>query len=183
MTTNEFLDTYFQWDGDSGGGSLSKMIVEIESLDWNIIKDHISKMSYFDFLKSLYWRIISDEVKRKIGYKCSCGCRHDLQVHHTVEAIHGNEHTLKGLVCLCQKCHALTHKGLVDTKDAERKRKREKRKTDIIMQIPEYPLSINENDLSGSSVPTIQHYLVELENEKRVFIKRNIYEGNRISLL
>lgn len=183
MTTNEFLEKYFQWDGESGAGSLSKMLAEIALLNWDVVQIQISKMSYFDFLKSLYWRIISDEVKRQADYKCSCGCRSELQVHHTKEAVHGSEHMLKGLVCLCRKCHASTHKELVDTKEAERKRKREQQKASLLSQIPIYPHSVNENDLSGSSAPVIQHYLTELENERKIFIERNIYEGNRISLL
>lgn len=183
MTTNEFLETYFQWDGDSGAGSLAKMTAEIETLDWGIVEKHILEMSYFEFLKSLYWRIVSDEVKRRAHYKCACGCRSELQVHHTKTATHGLEHTLEGLVCNCKKCHALTHKDLVDRKEVERKRKREQQKVNLMAQIPIYPHSVRESELSGSSIPVIQHYLGELENERKVFIERNIYEGNRISLL
>lgn len=76
-----------------------------------IIKRFWSQFTYEQFLKSGYWEIIADEVKRRAGYKCSLcysgGC---LNAHHRTYKHHGLEHLyMEDLICLCKKCHEKFH--------------------------------------------------------------------------
>ncbi len=96
MTPSEFVFEYLKADQDTGAGSYEKMLSIIKTLDWSEVKTHILKLRYFYFLRTSYWLIISDEVKRRAKWTCSCGCRENLQVHHTDEGDdhHGEEHVL-----------------------------------------------------------------------------------------
>ena len=96
MTPSEFIFEYLKAEQDTGSGSYAKMYSEIQSLNWEEVKPTLLKLAYFYFLKTSYWQIISTEVKRRAGWKCVCGCRENLQVHHTEEGnkSHGEEHLL-----------------------------------------------------------------------------------------
>lgn len=185
MTPTEFIFEYLKADQDTGSGSYAKMCSIIQTLDWNEIKPVILKLRYFYFLKTSYWRIISDEVKRRANWRCTCGCRESLQVHHTEEGNkhHGEEHTLltdgvRGLVCLCSKCHDTTHD--VSVKDSEKKRQRNQRKEQILIQLPFYPKRVDELSISGSSTSLTRKLLEELEHDKMVIIDKNIYSGWKV---
>jgi hypothetical protein len=177
MTPTEFIFEYLKADQDTGAGSYAKMCSVIQTLNWDEIKTVILKLRYFYFLKTSYWQIISQEIKRRSNFRCSCGCRENLQVHHTEEGNkhHGEEHLLVGLVCLCGNCHDETHE--IPVKTAEKKRQRSKRKEDILVQLPEYPDGLSENRISGSSSSLTRKLLEELEHDRRVIIDRNVYEG------
>lgn len=180
MTPTEFIFEYLKADQDTGDGSYAKMYSIIQTLNWEEIKPIILKLRYFYFLKTSYWRIISDEIKRRANWKCTCGCRESLQVHHTEEGDkhHGEEHLLIGLVCLCSKCHDTEHE--VSVKDSEKKRQRNNRKEQILVQLPFYPKRIDELNISGSSHSLIRKLLEELEHDKKVMIDKNIYMGWKI---
>ena len=185
MTPTEFIFEYFKADQDTGSGSYAKMYSIIQTLNWKEIKPVILKLRYFYFLKSSYWRIISDEVKRRSGWKCVCGCRENLQVHHTKESDkhHGEEHLLlidevNELMCLCNKCHDTMHD--ISVKDSEKKRQRNNRKEQILIQLPLYPKQIDELSISGSSHSLTRKLLEELEHDKKVIVDKDVYEGWKI---
>ena len=180
MTTDEFVFEYLKADRDTGAGSYKKMVAIINTLDWEKIKPYILDLKYFFFLKSSYWRIISEEVKRRAGRKCSCGSRENLQVHHTEEGNthHGEEHWLQGLVCLCGKCHEGLHGTSV--KVSEKKRQRDNKKESILAQLPFSPARIAESNITGSSFGLTRKFLEEMENERRVWIDRPLYDEWKI---
>lgn len=177
MTSTEFIFEYLKAEQDTGDGTHEKMCSIIQSLNWEEVKPVILQLQYFYFLKASYWQIISAEIKRRSGYKCICGCREKLQVHHTEEGNkhHGEEHLLIGLVCLCNKCHDTTHN--VSVKEAEKKRHRNNKKEQILDQLPSYPNRINELTISGSSAAFTRKLLEELEHDKKIIIDRDIYRG------
>ena len=177
MTPEEFIFEYLKAEQDTGSGSYEKMLSYIQSLDWIKVKSSILKLKYFYFIRTSYWLIISQEIKRRSNFRCSCGCRENLQVHHTDEGNihHGEEHLLIGLVCLCGKCHKETHN--ISIKEAEKRRQRNNKKEEILSQIPFYPTKLQENNISGSSFNLVRKFLEELEHSRRVVIERNLYEG------
>jgi len=182
MSPNEFITEYLRNDQDLGEGSYERMVSFTKDLKWEEVKPSILKLKYFFFLRTSYWRIISDEVKRRGGWKCSCGCRENLQVHHTKDGDehHGEEHLfMDKLECLCRKCHQNLHG--VPIKVAEKKRQRSNQKEDLLSQIPFYPEKISENDIVGASFAFTRKLLEELEHERKVVIERNLYEGWEIT--
>jgi hypothetical protein len=176
----EFIFEYFKADLDTGAGSYNKMMAHIKLLKWNEIKPYILDLKYFYFLKTSYWRIISDEIKRRSGWMCTCGSRENLQVHHTEEGnlYHGEEHLMKGLECVCQKCHDKIHG--VSVKNAEKKRRRNNKKEYILSQLPFYPKRIGEGNVSGSSFVLTRKFLEELEHERKIIIERSVYDEWKI---
>lgn len=176
MTPEEFVFEYLRADQDTGAGSYEKMVSIIKDLDWEKVKPYILKLKYFYYLRTSLWRIISEEIKRRANWKCSCGCRENLQVHHTEEgnAHHGEEHLLIGLVCLCKKCHQSLHGSSV--KIAEKRRHRDNKKESILTQIPLGPQRIPESNITGSSFGLTRKLLEEMESERRVWIDRPIYD-------
>ena len=177
MTLEEFIFEYLKAEQDTGAGSYEKMLSHIQSIDWLKVKSSILKLKYFYFLRTSYWQIISQEIKRRSNFRCSCGCRENLQVHHTEEGNdhHGEEHLLIGLVCLCSKCHEGIHD--VNIKTAEKKRKRNKKKEEILAQHPYYQDQIPESNISGSSSSLTRKLLEQFEHDRRITIDRNVYEG------
>ena len=184
MSPNEFIFEYFRADQDSGAGSYEKMLDIINKLDWSPIKSYILNLEYFYFLKTSYWLIISSEVKRRSNWRCSCGCRENLEVHHTKEAKdrHGEEHLLLngGLVCKCKQCHKKEHPNS-SIKRSERRRQRIQKKSYILAQLPDYPKKILEENISGSSFILKRKLLEELEHDRKIVIERDLYNGWNIS--
>ena len=184
MNEKEFIYEYLKCDRDTGAGSYEKLLDAIKEIDdWETVKQYIIKLKYFYYLRTSLWRIISEEIKRRASWKCSCGCRENLQVHHTEEGDihHGEEHLLKGLVCLCKKCHQTIHGTTV--KVADKKRQRDNRKENILFQLPYYPSRVPEENISGSSFGLTRTLLEELEHERRVIIERNLYDGWKVHRL
>lgn len=66
---------------------------------------------YDAYLKTDYWKAVSDSVKRRAGYRCQvCNSQHDLQAHHRTYDHKGSElEHLDDLVCMCRRCHAVFH--------------------------------------------------------------------------
>lgn len=181
MTPTEFIFEYLKADQDTGAGSYEKMCSIIQTLNWDEIKPVILKLRYFYFLRTSYWQIISAEVKRRANWRCSCGGRESLQVHHGDEGNqhHGEEHLiLEKLTCLCGKCHDDLHGKPV--KEAEKKRQRNNRKEQILAQIPFYPERVGELNISGSSANLTRKLLEELEHDGKVLIDKDLYDGWKI---
>src|ERR1035441_8584606 len=121
------------------------------------------------------WRIISEEKKRQANWKCQCGCRENLQTHHLSNDHHGEEHLYMGdLQVLCKKCHEGLHGTSV--KVSEKKRQRDNKKEDILIQIPFGPARVSESNLTGSSFGLTRKLLEEMEAERRVWIDRPLYD-------
>lgn len=68
-------------------------------------------LSYKDFLRTPYWKGISNYKKYKADNKCQlCGGTDRLEVHHRDYSIRGREiDNLNGLICLCHNCHEKFH--------------------------------------------------------------------------
>jgi hypothetical protein len=175
MTPEEFVFEYLKADQDTGAGSYEKMVSVIKDIDWTKVKPYILKLKYFYYLKSSYWRIISEEKKRQANWKCSCGCRENLQTHHLSNDHHGEEHLyMNELQVLCRKCHQSLHGTSV--KVFEKKRQRDNRKELILAQIPFGPERVSESHITGSSFGLTRKLLEEMEAERRVWIDRPLYD-------
>lgn len=66
---------------------------------------------YDDYLKTEYWKSVSDAVKKRAGYRCQlCNSQHDLCAHHRTYDHRGDELNYLGdLTCLCRRCHEIFH--------------------------------------------------------------------------
>lgn len=174
MTPEEFVFEYLKADQDTGAGSYERMLSVIKDLDWEKVRPHILKLKYFYFLRTSYWLIISQEIKRRGEWKCSCGCRENLQTHHLSNEHHGEEHLyMNELQVLCRKCHQGLHGTSV--KVAEKKRHRDNKKEDILAQIP-FGLKVSESNITGSSFGLTRKLLEEMESERKVWIDRPVYD-------
>ena len=71
----------------------------------------ILHMPYEEFLKTPYWKAISQYIKQRDFNRCTrCGNQRRLQVHHLNYTHHGDElHHLEDLTCLCKSCHNKVH--------------------------------------------------------------------------
>ena len=101
-------DTYDELDSTS----LKKLKKRSKKIS-DMIEGYICSMNYYDFLKTPYWKIISEKVKKKSKYRCQrCGSRNNLEVHHITYDNHGREHIFwkEDLICLCSICHRSKHK-------------------------------------------------------------------------
>jgi hypothetical protein len=81
-------------------------------------------------------------------------------------------------VCLCGKCHEGLHGTSV--KVSEKKRQRDNKKESILAQLPFSPARIAESNITGSSFGLTRKFLEEMENERRVWIDRPLYDEWKI---
>lgn len=67
--------------------------------------------SYEAYLKTDYWKNVSQLVKKRDGFRCRlCNSQHDLIAHHRSYDHRGDEQNHLGdLTCLCQRCHGIFH--------------------------------------------------------------------------
>lgn len=77
---------------------------------------------YNDYLKTDYWKIVAEAVKKRADYRCQlCNSQHDLCAHHRTYDHRGNElNYLNDLVCLCRRCHEIFH-GKIKIEDKPKK--------------------------------------------------------------
>ena len=70
-----------------------------------------NSMTYQDYLKTDYWKAVSDAVKKRADYRCQlCNSQHDLCAHHRTYDHRGQElDHLSDLTCLCRRCHEIFH--------------------------------------------------------------------------
>lgn len=109
--TDAFIDKYVV-QGETGKGfGLYKMVAESKGTDQARVASVIRKMDYLDFMKTIYWQLVAQQVKHDAGWCCvQCGSRRGLVAHHDGYRRHGYEmYHLRDLECLCQKCHERLH--------------------------------------------------------------------------
>ena len=77
-----------------------------------------NSMTYQDYLKTDYWKAVSDAVKKRADYRCQlCNSQHDLCAHHRTYDHRGQElDHLSDLTCLCRRCHEIFHGVTATTK-------------------------------------------------------------------
>ena len=93
----------------------SKFIMQNDWIYDNIVADEINKLSYPEFLETLYWKAISAYKRYETDYKCEL-CKtgnKKLDVHHKNYKRHGYEHCEgvyhNDLIVLCENCHKKSH--------------------------------------------------------------------------
>jgi 5-methylcytosine-specific restriction endonuclease McrA len=109
-----YLNPSNKWDNSITLEDKISFILVANILNEDDIVRHITEMSYDDFLRTPYWKAISDYVK----YKFNCVCRlckntNNLNVHHKIYDNHGYEHRIAvietDLTVLCRDCHKKIH--------------------------------------------------------------------------
>ena len=112
--TKLYIDRYLNPDSKWRDGV--KTFVKINELnnyfiDDKDISEYINGMSYQYFLKTPYWKAITEKVRYKSGFKCNlCGSNKKLNIHHRDYTHHGDElHHMEDLICLCEECHSKFH--------------------------------------------------------------------------
>lgn len=105
----EGVSTYTKWEE----------ISNTRKINSQAIQSYISNMDYIDFLKTPYWKAISEYKRKRANYCCELCCsKGKLNVHHKTYERHGSEHKFsvmdKDLICLCSDCHAKFHDKVVD---------------------------------------------------------------------
>lgn len=88
-------------------------------------------MTYQEYLKTDYWKAVSDAVKKRADYRCQlCNSQHDLCAHHRTYERRGRElDSLSDLTCLCRRCHEIFHgkqEPIKPTEPVERKAPKKK---------------------------------------------------------
>lgn len=74
--------------------------------------DELKNMPYSDYLKTEYWKIVSEQARANAKNKCQvCGrSNKNLHVHHNTYEHRGEElEHMEDLVCLCEDCHFFYH--------------------------------------------------------------------------
>lgn len=113
----DFVNTYIVVDNSFVVGCFDskKKFSEMKKKFGKTIKGSISKyiksMRYEVFLRTTYWKIIADYVKKKAKYRCQlCNSESNLSVHHRTYRNHGDEiNHLEDLICICNDCHKKQH--------------------------------------------------------------------------
>jgi hypothetical protein len=79
----------------------------IHAVDENEVA-RLRSMPYDAYLQTPHWRRRRDAAIRAAGYRCRCGARRELQVHHRTYARLGAE-LETDLEVLCRSCHEAHH--------------------------------------------------------------------------
>lgn len=71
----------------------------------------LNELKYEDYLKTEYWKNLSESIKKEADYRCQiCNSEDDLNVHHRSYKYKGFlELEKKDLICICEKCHSIYH--------------------------------------------------------------------------
>ena len=64
--------------------------------------------TYQDYLNSDHWKSFRGKMEKKLKYKCLCGQKDGLCLHHKTYKRLGSEHKCN-VVWLCRDCHEETH--------------------------------------------------------------------------
>jgi len=80
-------------------------------IDYEQVADFIKSLNYQDFLRTPYWKAISEKKKKQAEFKCNlCNGSEKLACHHRTYETHGYEHdNLQDLIILCDECHKKFH--------------------------------------------------------------------------
>lgn len=75
------------------------------------LKRRLKYMKYSQFLRTPYWRVVSDRVKMRANCRCQlCNRDEKLVTHHRVYDFRGEDHLhMSELTCLCNGCHNKHH--------------------------------------------------------------------------
>lgn len=68
--------------------------------------------TYGAYIRSAVWKSKRREVLKRDHWRCGCGCKTELQVHHKQYPKHLGEETLDALETLCRSCHEGLHKPI-----------------------------------------------------------------------
>lgn len=118
QNTDEYIGLYLMPTSENWSTDVSihdrYITISRQFVNWDDIENIIKDMDYKDFLSTLYWKAISSEKKRKVGFRCQlCGNKNKLEVHHRTYTRHGKEHICAvmntDLIVLCDKCHKKFH--------------------------------------------------------------------------
>lgn len=111
--TEKYINRYLNPDNSwKKGVKRWEKIGEMKTyVDRGKVAAYIKDMPYYDFLKTPYWKAISESVRYRAGNKCQlCNGTKGLNVHHRTYENHGNElYNMKDLICLCSDCHNKFH--------------------------------------------------------------------------
>lgn len=104
-----YLNPEMEWNKGVKNYEKMQQISSIRNI--SLLKQYIKNMPYEDFLKTPYWRAVSEKKRRQSNFKCQmCNDETFLQVHHRSYENHGLEHLhLEDLIVLCKKCHEKFH--------------------------------------------------------------------------
>lgn len=90
---------------------------QLSNVGWTIPS---RKKEYAIFLKSEFWKELSERVKRERGNKCErCGSKSSLQAHHKQYPKNWFETVLEDLEVLCRRCHRKEH-GILSFRESNR---------------------------------------------------------------
>jgi len=107
---SQYLNPEYVWPS---GQSVWDKIQRLQpyGVSWDKISDHIKAMPYKEFLKTPYWKAITQKKMKEAGFKCQmCNKEGLLSTHHRTYDIHGMEiFNLKELIVICQDCHKKHH--------------------------------------------------------------------------
>jgi len=108
--TYEFIGKYLSYQTEVKDFDREIYIMKSYKIT-GLVHHLIKEMSYANFLKTPYWKIISAYKKQQSKFKCQlCNSGKNLSVHHRSYDNHGDElNHLEDLVVLCQNCHNTFH--------------------------------------------------------------------------
>ena len=110
-----YLDPTKSFDKNISSQERTRLIMnQPDRVNYGMVTKHIRAMSYQDFVRTPYWKTISEYKKFKSNYKCSlCGSNQKLATHHSSYERHGREHEYivvdEDLIVLCKDCHDKFH--------------------------------------------------------------------------
>lgn len=107
-----FLDPKMTWDSSwTIKERWEKIHYYANKTNWDVVLKHILGMKYYEFLKTPYWKLMSQKKKIEAGYKCQlCNSAEYVSVHHRNYKYKGMEiYNMGELVVLCDNCHKKHH--------------------------------------------------------------------------
>lgn len=111
-STEKFIKEYLCECNPIGYTTRKFQVMVNKKVECDYIKEYIRNMNYQDFLYSVYWVIVRNEVKKRDKQCMICGNKHSLIAHHTTYSIRGEEHNnLDKIITMCSKCHKKHHKA------------------------------------------------------------------------
>ena len=122
--SNNYIENWLTPDNDWFKDVETDQIITIEDkwtalndvrktrdLDEEMIITHAKKMKYKDFLRTLYWKVVSMKKKSDFFFRCQmCNGTKMLSTHHRTYDIIGKEMlNMQDLTVLCSNCHGKHH--------------------------------------------------------------------------
>lgn len=76
----------------------------------------LKEMDYKTYLESEHWKNIREKALKRDNYRCKCGSRYRLEVHHHNYSHRGEECEINDVETICHECHEKTHREHIRTK-------------------------------------------------------------------